>query len=85
MYDEKIGWGLAPSDFWRFNFSNIIVMEALQKILEKMELLGDTIRKEGLIFEAELEERRKLGLSGPEAIEHYNSWMERFNMSHLKV
>lgn len=60
-------------------------MEALGKVLEKLELLGDTIRKEGLIFEAELKERRKLGLSGPEAIEHYNSWMERFNMSHLKV
>lgn len=60
-------------------------MEALGKVLEKLELLGDTIRKEGLVYEAELEERRKLGLSGPEAIEHYNSWMERFNMSHLKV
>lgn len=60
-------------------------MEALREILEKLELLGDTIRKEGRIFEAELEERRKLGLSGPEAIEHYNLWMERFNMSHLKV
>ena len=60
-------------------------MEELKEILEKLEFLDDTIRKEGLIFEAELKERRKLGLSGPEAIEHYNSWMERFNMSHLKV
>ena len=60
-------------------------MEALEKILEKLELLGDTLLKEGIIFEAELKERQKLGLSGPEAIEHYNSWMERFNMSHLKV
>ena len=60
-------------------------MEELGKILEKLELLGDTLLKEGIIFEAELKERQKLGLSGPEAIEHYNSWMERFNMSHLKV
>ena len=60
-------------------------MEALREILVKLELLGESIRCEGLIFAAELEERQKLGLSGPEAIEHYNSWMERFNMSHLKV
>ena len=40
---------------------------------------------ESQVWRAELEERQRLGLHGEAAIEHYNEWMERYGMHHLKV
>ena len=47
-------------------------VERLQKIENKMETIGENIRKEGQVYRAELEERQRLGLHGEAAIKHYN-------------
>ena len=57
----------------------------LQQIESQMEAIGENIRREGLVYQAELEERQRLGLHGEDAIRHYNEWMKRHNMSHLMV
>lgn len=60
-------------------------LDKLQKIENQMETIGESIRREGQVYRAELEERQRLGLHGDAAIRHYNEWMERYNMSYLKV
>ena len=56
------------------------------KRIEKDDIaLGKSIRNEGRIYQAELEERQRLGLHGDAAIRHYNEWMQRFGMEHLMV
>ena len=57
----------------------------LHQIESQMEAIGDNIRREGQVYQAELEERLRLGLQGAAAIRHYNEWMKRHNMSHLMV
>ena len=52
-------------------------VERLQKIESQMESIGENIRKEGQVYQAELEERQRLGLHGEDAIRHYNEWMKR--------
>lgn len=63
-------------------------METLNKLasIEKqMQTIGDTIRKEGAVYEAELADRLAKGLMGADAIRHYNDWMQRNGMEHLMV
>lgn len=60
-------------------------VDRLQKIESQMEAIGENIRKEGQVYQAELEERQRLGLQGDAAIKHYNEWMKRYHMEHLMV
>lgn len=60
-------------------------LEQLKSIEKASEELGNSIRKEGDVYAAELADRLEKGLTGDAAIEHYNAWMEAANMSHLKV
>jgi len=63
-------------------------MEAIKKlkdIADKMDCLGQCMRKEAAVYAAELEDRQRLGLTGDDAIRHYNEWMDRNNMPHLKT
>ena len=60
-------------------------LEQLKSIEKASEELGNSIRKEGDVYAAELADRLDKGLTGDAAIEHYNAWMEAANMSHLKV
>ena len=60
-------------------------VDRLQEIESQMEAIGENIRREGQVYQAELEERQRLGLHGEDAIRHYNEWMKRHNMSHLMV
>lgn len=60
-------------------------VDRLQKIESQMEAIGENIRKEGKVYQAELEERQRLGLHGDAAIRHYNDWMQRHGMKHLMV
>lgn len=60
-------------------------LEQLKNIADKMDEIGASIRRESTIFAAELSERQRLGLSGEAAIKHYNEWMDKNNMPHLKV
>ncbi len=60
-------------------------VDRLQKLENQMETIGENIRREGQVYQAELEERQRLGLHGDAAIKHYNEWMQRYNMEHLMV
>lgn len=60
-------------------------MNALKDIESRMETIGQSIRNEEKVYQAELEERQRLGLHGDAAIRHYNEWMQRHGMQHLMV
>ena len=60
-------------------------MNSLKTILEISEKLSSSMTRESQVWRAELEERQRLGLHGEAALEHYNEWMERYGMHHLKV
>lgn len=61
------------------------VMKELNTILKEMEALGRRMSREQEVWRAELADRLRLGLSGDRALDHYNAWMERYGMDHLKV
>lgn len=60
-------------------------LELLGRIEKDAIEIGRAIRNEGRVYQAELEERQRMGLHGAAAIEHYNSWMQRYGMTHLMV
>lgn len=60
-------------------------LDTLKRIEHDAIEIGKTIRNEGKVFQAELEERQRLGLQGDAAIKHYNEWMQRNGMEHLMV
>ena len=61
------------------------VLNTLKLIEHDANEMGKTIRNEGRIYQAELEERQRMGLHGDAAIKHYNEWMQRYGMEHLMV
>lgn len=61
------------------------VLESFGRIEKEAAEIGKAIRNEGRVYQAELEERQRLGLHGAAAIEHYNNWMKRYGMTHLMV
>lgn len=61
------------------------VQNELSTILERLQDIHDQMEQERIIYMAELRDRQALGLTGEAAIEHYNAWMHRFGMDHLKV
>lgn len=60
-------------------------MEELNNILKKLNEINDQMRRESIVYRAELRERERLGLEGDDAVKHYNEWMKKFNMEHLMV
>lgn len=62
-----------------------IMRNHLYQLSEAMEKVGNEIRFETMITEAELKERLALGLEGEAAIKHYNAWMARHGLQHLMV
>lgn len=60
-------------------------LSTLKRIEHDAIEMGKAIRNEGRIYQAELEERQRLGLHGDAAIKHYNEWMQRHGMKHLMV
>lgn len=61
------------------------VHNELSTILKRLQDQHDQQEQERIVYAAELRDRQALGLTGDEAIEHYNAWMHRFGMDHLKV
>ena len=61
------------------------VLNTLKRIEHDASEMGKTIRNDGRIYQAELEERQRMGLHGDAAIKHYNEWMQRYGMEHLMV
>ena len=60
-------------------------LNTLKRIEQEASAMGKTIRNEGQVYRAELEERQRLGLQGDAAVKHYNDWMQRHGMEHLMV
>ena len=59
--------------------------EQLEEIAQRLEAINSEMNEEERVWAEELADRKRLGLTGDAAIEHYNSWMELHGMSHLKV
>lgn len=60
-------------------------LNTLKRIEQDAESIGKAIRNEGRVYQAELEERQRMGLQGDAAIKHYNEWMQRYGMEHLMI
>ena len=60
-------------------------MKELENIADKLDTLHNQINDEERVWAEELAERKRLGLTGDAAVKHYNEWMDRHGMSHLKV
>ena len=57
----------------------------LQDISDRLEDIHRDLIAEGKVMAAELAERKRQGLTGDAAVKHYNDWMDRHGMGHLKV
>lgn len=57
----------------------------LKSILVRLNTISDQMRREQIVYRAELNDRLAKGLTGDEAIRHYNEWMINFNMDYLCV
>lgn len=60
-------------------------LETLRRLEEASRRMGDTMTRESKVYELELQDRQCLGLHGDAAVQHYNDFMDRHNMAHLKV
>lgn len=60
-------------------------LNRLRGIEAELDRQYEKSRREERILQAELEERQSMGLHGDAAIEHYNAWMDDYNMQHLKI
>ena len=60
-------------------------LSTLQRVSDNMEQIGNTIRHEEQVCQAELADRLAKGLTGDAAIEHYNEWMTKAGLKHLTV
>ena len=61
------------------------VLKKLEDITDKLDALNDQRNDEERVWAEELAERRRQGLTGDAAVKHYNEWMDRHGMGHLKV
>lgn len=60
-------------------------MKELNNILKKLNKINEQMNREAYAWEMELKDRQKLGLTGDDAIKHYNEWMKKFKMDYLMV
>ena len=60
-------------------------LSKLSDIERRMNNIGQDMKRENQVYMQERNERLRLGLTGEDAIRHYNEWMEREGMGHLKV
>lgn len=65
--------------------NNSKILESLIVIESKSRSMGMQMRKEAAVARQELADRQRKGLTGDAAIAHYNEWMQRYGMEHLKV
>ena len=50
-----------------------------------MNNIGQEMKRENQVYMQEQNERIRLGLTGDDAVRHYNEWMEHEGMGHLKA
>lgn len=60
-------------------------LSTLQDISDRLEDIHRDLIAEEKVMAAELAERKRQGLTGDAAVKHYNNWMDRHGMGHLKV
>ena len=60
-------------------------LKKLEDITDKLDALNDQMNDEERVWAEELAERKRQGLTGDAAVKHYNEWMDRHGMGHLKV
>lgn len=60
-------------------------LKKLQDISGSLDSLNRELNEEEKVWAEELADRQRLGLKGDAAIAHYNEWMDRHGMGHLKV
>ena len=61
------------------------LMKKLQDISGKLDDFSRQMKEEGRVWAEELADRKRLGLKGDAAITHYNEWMDKHGMAHMKV
>ena len=60
-------------------------LKELEDIAEKLDTINTQMNDEERVWAEELADRKRQGLTGDAAVKHYNEWMDRHGMSHLKV
>ena len=61
------------------------VRGAVESLRSFTDNLNREMNEEERVWAEELADRKRLGLVGNAAIIHYNEWMDRHGMEHLKV
>lgn len=57
----------------------------LQRISAELDRIGNDMQRKSKVYEAELEDRLAKGLTGADAIKHYNEWMTAAGFKHLTI
>lgn len=60
-------------------------LKKLENIEKSLDVLNRQMNEEDKVWAEELADRKSLGLVGNAAIIHYNEWMDKHGMGHLKV
>lgn len=60
-------------------------LDECKRIEREVRELGRQLREEHRVAAAELADRLRLGLTGEDAVRHYNDWMMLHGLSHLVV
>ena len=61
------------------------ILTQLQQISIQLDCIGRDMREEERVYAAELKDRLAKGITGDAAVQHYNEWMDKAGMSHLKT
>lgn len=61
------------------------ILTQLQQISNQLDCIGRDMREEERVYAAKLEDRLAKGITGDAAVQHYNEWMDKAGMSHLKT
>ena len=61
------------------------ILTQLQRISDYLEQIGKDLRDMEKVWAAELKDRLAKGITGDAAVQHYNEWMDKAGMSHLKT
>ena len=61
------------------------ILTQLQRISDNLEQTGKDLRDMEKVWAAELKDSLAKGITGDAAVRHYNEWMIKAGMSHLKT
>lgn len=61
------------------------ILTRLQQISDNLEQTGKDLREMEKVWDEELKDRLAKGITGDAAVQHYNEWMDKAGMSHLKT